>query len=98
MLSDEERNRLMSFLAERPLSEQPNDETYKPDTHRLLEVEWLKQHRSEYEGQYVALDGDRLVSHGPDGKKVYAEARQAGVDVPYIVRIEGQDEPPFGGW
>lgn len=69
-----------------------------PDRYFRREYEWLRQHRHEYRGQYVLLKGDRLVSHGPDVRKALAEARQAGVEHPLIVRIEAEDEPPFGGW
>ena len=69
-----------------------------PDRYFRREYEWLRQHRHEYRGQYVLLKGDLLVSHGPDVRKALAEARQAGVEHPLIVRIEAEDEPPFGGW
>ena len=76
-----------------------NDEANeKPDTYRIREMEWLSKHRHEYAGQYVALDGDRLVSHGPDGREVYWEARAAGVKVPFMAHIEPADALPFGGW
>jgi Family of unknown function (DUF5678) len=51
----------------------------------------------EYLGQWVALDGDRLISHGPDAKKVYEEARATGVHAPFLKRIV-KDDLPFGGW
>ncbi|MCI0388565.1 MAG: hypothetical protein MOB07_07340 [Acidobacteria bacterium] len=28
-------------------------------------MEWLRLHRKEYGGQWVALDGSRLIAHGP---------------------------------
>lgn len=70
----------------------------RPDTYCLREMEWLSQHRHEYAGQYVALDGDRLVSHGTDGREVYRQARAAGVKVPFMAHIEPADALPFGGW
>jgi hypothetical protein len=62
------------------------------------ELRWLKEHRQEYMGQWVALDGDRLVAHGTNGREVYEEARQSGVEVPALVKIDPSDELPFGGW
>ena len=62
------------------------------------ELQWLKEHREEYAGQWVALDGDRLLAHGPDAREVYDKARSLGVRVPAVVRIEPSDELPFGGW
>ena len=70
----------------------------KPDTYCIREMEWLSKHRHEYPGEYVALDGDRLVSHGADGREVYRQARAAGVKVPFMAHIEPADALPFGGW
>jgi hypothetical protein len=42
------------------------------------EHQWLKEHRHEYAGQWVALKGDQLISHGPDGRAVIAAARESG--------------------
>lgn len=58
---------------------------------------WLRENRAHYVGQWVALDGDRLVSYGADGKQVYAQARAAGVEVPLLEHVV-EDEFPFGGW
>jgi hypothetical protein len=59
---------------------------------------WIEQNRDEYLGQWVALDGDRLLAHGPDARAVYQSARAAGVRAPYVMRVEPCDELPFGGW
>jgi hypothetical protein len=69
-----------------------------PDPQRRLEYAWLKEHRAEYAGQYVALFNDRLIAHGTDGRSTLDEARQAGFPRALIVRVESLDEPPFGGW
>jgi len=70
----------------------------EPDPYRRRESEWLKQHRDAYAGQYVALYGDQLVAHGPDGRTVLRQAREAGFPRALMVRIESPDELPFGGW
>jgi len=59
-------------------------------------MRWIEEHRDEYAGQYVTLNGEQLISHGPDGRQVLAEARKAGIKIPFIARIESDDEPPFG--
>lgn len=59
---------------------------------------WLKEHRDEYVGQWVALEGDRLLASGRDGRAVYEAARAAGVRAPLVTRVEGRDELPFAGW
>jgi hypothetical protein len=79
---------------ELPKGEDPNE----PDPSRRREMQWLSEHREEYAGQYVALWGDILVAHGPDARKVLAEARAAGKARALIARVEALDELPFGGW
>jgi Family of unknown function (DUF5678) len=39
------------------------------------EQRWLDEHRDEYVGQWVALEGDHLLASGPDGRAVYEAAR-----------------------
>jgi hypothetical protein len=70
----------------------------EPKRDFTLEMRWLSQHRHEYAGQYVALDEDRLVSHGVDGREVYRRAQAAGVKHPFMAHIEPADALPFGGW
>jgi Family of unknown function (DUF5678) len=62
------------------------------------ELRWLAEHRQEYAGQFVALDGERLVAHGTNPRAVYCAARSAGLDIPSILRVELEPELPFGGW
>lgn len=69
-----------------------------PDTERVAEHQWLKEHRAEYAGQWVALKGDRLISHGADAKRVFAQVKAEGVASPFVTYIEGPDDLPFGGW
>ncbi|MGH9802754.1 MAG: DUF5678 domain-containing protein [Blastocatellia bacterium] len=67
-----------------------------PDSSR--EMRWIKEHRKEYAGQWVALDGDRLLSHGMNAKEVFAAADQSGVTDPFFAHLEPADALPFGGW
>ena len=68
------------------------------DTIRRREQKWLEKHRAEFAGQWIALDGETVLSYGTDGRKVYAEAKAKGVKVPFVVHLEPLDELPFGGW
>ncbi len=61
-------------------------------------MRWVKEHRAEYAGQWVAVRGDRMLSSGPDGKEVNEEARAAGDERPFVTRVEPADELPFAGW
>lgn len=62
-----------------------------------LEMEWLRQHRAEYGGRWVALIGDTLLSAANTAREVYDAVRNLE-ERPVVVRVEAQDEPPFSGW
>lgn len=60
---------------------------------------WLSENREKYMGQWVALEGDRLIAHGTDALAVHAEAKAAGIEVPFLEHIvEDDDKPFFAGW
>jgi Family of unknown function (DUF5678) len=62
-------------------------------------MKWIDDHRAEYLGQWVALVGDRLISHGPDARQVYLAAKAAGVEVPFVEQVREEETLPFcGGW
>ena len=69
-----------------------------PSSKRVLERKWLAEHRADYGGKWVVLDGDRLVSVGTNGRDVYEEARRQGIKIPFLARVELLDSLPFGGW
>ncbi len=60
--------------------------------------QWIAAHRAEYLGQWVALEGDRLISHGPNALQVDAAARAAGIAVPFVVRIVEEPKFYYSGW
>ena len=64
---------------------------------RSREFRWLAEHRKEYGGHWVALDGDRLIASGAHAKPVVLAARRSGVS-PLIHYVEPLDALPFGGW
>jgi len=69
-----------------------------PQPDRSREMRWIKGHREEYAGQWIALDGDQLLSHGTDAHQVFAAARRL-VTSPFFAHLEPEDEAHFiGGW
>jgi Family of unknown function (DUF5678)/Protein of unknown function DUF104 len=62
------------------------------------EFSWLLRNKETFAGQWVALDGDRLVAHGNDGCEVTQRAWEQGVVEPLVARIPDEPELPFGGW
>lgn len=69
--------------------------TNLPVRDRSREYAWLKQHRDEYSGKYVALDGDTLVAVGEGAKEVATIARSLGITGALIVYVEGSQQPRF---
>jgi uncharacterized protein DUF5678 len=50
-------------------------------------MEWLRLHSKEYDGQWVALDRDRLIAYGPDAEVVYAAANADRAYLPLFLSI-----------
>ena len=50
----------------------------EPPGARLDEQRWLDRHGHEHRGQWVAIDGDRLISHGSRAAAVLEAARRLG--------------------
>jgi hypothetical protein len=44
-------------------------------------MRWVRGHRAEYLGRWVALEGERLLAAGEDGRAVYEAARGRGLPV-----------------
>jgi hypothetical protein len=62
---------------------------------RSREYNWLAQHRDEYANQWVALDGDHMVSYGTDFKLVIDEARRQERPDALMIFVEPSTAPPF---
>ena len=62
-------------------------------------LRWLHENRENYSGQWVALDGDRLIANGSTAKEVYSKAKAEGVDIPFVELVTDREPVPFtGGW
>lgn len=62
------------------------------------EFRWLKEHKHEYVGKWVLVEGDQLISVNDTGKEAYAAARAAGIKSPFVHLIHPEEDLPFGGW
>jgi Family of unknown function (DUF5678) len=66
-----------------------------PDDTR--ERAWVKAHKHEYAGQWVALDGDRLIAASPNRAEISAAVKADSAPLPLILRIPSPDDlPPIG--
>jgi len=70
-----------------------------PSRDRSREMDWIKENRARYADQWVAVEGDRLIAADADGHKVFAAAKAAGIEVPFLVHVLSEDPLPFvPGW
>jgi hypothetical protein len=101
-LSPEDRARLINQLTaqERSLANGPsalaadiNSDAVEdiPPQHPKADwnspMEWLRMNRECYRGQWVGLDGGRLVAHGSEASEVFAAVRAEGIPLPFITFI-----------
>jgi hypothetical protein len=94
-LTLEERRQLRRLLEE----EEATSLAHAASSNRFArEMEWVQEHRAEFAGQWVALDGERLLAYGTNAREVFAAARASGVSEPLVLKVEAPDALPFGGW
>lgn len=60
-------------------------------------LRWMKEHKAEYAGRWIALDGDRLIAAGATEAEVANAAEKDGAYLPLIGYIPHPDEPTFIG-
>ena len=41
-------------------------------------------------GQWIALDGDRLITSGSSAKEVYSKAKAEGVEIPFVELVTNE--------
>ena len=93
-----ERDKVFKLVEAEKRQESKNGDELKLRNEKFqLALKWIDEHRKEYDGKFVVLDGDKLVAWGTDSKTVYAEARAKGYDSPFLKRIKAE-VLPFGGW
>ena len=58
---------------------------------------WIDKNRQDYLGMWVALDGDKLLAFGRDGKSVRAEADSKTDVTPLMHLVTLSETAPFAG-
>ena len=60
---------------------------------RRLRNEWMKseKNRKQYGGQYVALDGDKVVATGRNCQEAVRKAREVGVPEAIVDMVHSSD-------
>lgn len=105
LLSSQEQAELARFLTEQQEKDRhqaapaPSAETAAAEMRRQQHLEWMKSHRQEYGGLYVALDGERLVATGKNFPEAARAAQAAGVPQAFVTFVHPPDYVgEMGGW
>jgi hypothetical protein len=64
----------------------------KPVPDSTREMRWIARHFRQYVGQWVALDGDRLIAHSENAEEVFAAAKEDGAHMPLFHFVEDPDK------
>ncbi len=92
--SDADRDKLIWVLQEQKRTAKQNGKQGLVHPNTI----WVKEHRAEYQGKYVALDDGKLVGTGKNYPEALADAKKNGSEKPMITYIFSPDSEPFGGW
>ncbi|MEP6904309.1 MAG: DUF5678 domain-containing protein [Actinomycetota bacterium] len=93
-LTSAERRELIQLLQEEERKAKTNGKKGSVHPNTI----WVKEHRAEYAGKYVALDDGKLVGIGKNYPEALVVAKQNGSKKPMITYIFPPDSEPFGGW
>ena len=96
-----EKAQLAAFLTEQlqqPAAPPTANSAGDDDEIRRRRLAWIKAHREEYAGQYVALDGDVLIGAGRTIREAHEQARARGTHHPFLVRLTSEHETLSAGW
>lgn len=66
-----------------------------PEPDQQGAMRWIADHWREYQEQWIALDGYRLIAHGANFEEVDAAAIADGAYLPLVTFIEREPERPF---
>jgi Family of unknown function (DUF5678) len=62
---------------------------------RSRELDWRRTHREilkSFENEWVVLEGEEIIAHGPNPIEVVAKARAEGIKTPYVFYVESSSE------
>jgi|SRR5215213_7230942 len=94
-----EQEKIRRWLDEKGTSNGEEDGPQANADRSARSLRWLHENREKYSGQWVALDGDRLIASGPTAKEVYSKAKAEGIEIPFVELVTDREPVPFtGGW
>ncbi|HKS08794.1 MAG TPA: DUF5678 domain-containing protein [Pyrinomonadaceae bacterium] len=94
-----EQERIRKWLDEKGAANGESDRLQAQVNRSAQSLRWLDENREKYLGQWVALDGDRLIASGSTAKEVYGKAKDEGIEIPFVELVTDKEPVPFtGGW
>lgn len=57
---------------------------------------WLDENSEKYMNEWVCLEGDKLVANGADALEVHRQAKESGIEIPFVHHIV--PEYDMGAW
>jgi len=94
-----EQERIRRWLDEKSAQNGDGNDSLAQSNRSAKSLRWLNENRDKYSGQWVALDGDRLIASGSTAKEVYSKAKDEGVEIPFVEQVTEEESGPFtGGW
>lgn len=100
-LQFDDLNRLTEVIDEERRHKQIEDEKQvklKEEIVKFKQAEkWLEENREKYMNQWVCLEGDELIAYGSDALAVDRQAKEAGIEAPFLEHVV-EEKYPFGGW
>lgn len=98
VLPNEQKEEIRAWLNREEESKREKNETLRKDIERYKKTQkWLAENREKYINQWVCLYGDELIAHGADALDVDRQAREQGIEAPFLEHIV-EEKHPFGGW
>jgi DnaJ-class molecular chaperone len=96
-LPSQERREIFDWLNEEENANRKKQTQFQADIAQQKKFsEWLRANREKFMNQWVCFDGDKLIAHSLDGRKVYKQAKEKGIEVPFMHHIV--EESDWGGW
>ena len=97
VLTSQEKFVLANYLLVQAKDSAENGGNIEDDDVKRRQLEWLKNNREKYAGQYVALDGDVLVGHAVTIREANEQAKQNGVKSAFLVRVFSEETTVSAG-
>lgn len=92
-----EQERIRQWLEDRRATNREGRGSHVHANRSAKSLRWLRENQEKHLGQWVALNGDRLIASGPTAKEVYSKAKAEGVDIPFVELVTRREPVTYTG-